>query len=90
MKQQKLKIVAWVSTPVRVPLILHQGKQPPLVPSPSLVKPVSKELKGCYAQDSLVRSYLLSQEEQFLKEYEAITTWGSVFSKPTLKSSHIH
>ena len=34
----------------------------------------SKEVKGCYAQDSLVRSYLLSREEQFLKEYEAITT----------------
>ena len=50
----------------------------------------SKEVKGCYAQDSLVRSYLLLQEEQFLKEYEAITTWGSVFSNPTLKPSHIH
>ena len=62
----------------------------PLVPSPPLVKPLSKEVKGCYAQDSLVRSYLLSQEEQFLKEYEAITTWGSVFLNPTLKPSHIH
>ena len=46
----------------------------PLVLSPPLVKPFSKEVKGCYAQDSLVRSYLLSREEQFLKEYEAITT----------------
>ena len=45
-----------------------------LVPSPPLVKPLFKEMKGCYAQDSLVRSYLLSWEEQFLKEYEAITT----------------
>ena len=62
----------------------------PLVLPPSLVKPLFQEAKGCYAQDSLVRSYLLSWEEQFLKEYEAITTWGSVFSNPTLKPSHIH
>ena len=62
----------------------------PLVPSPPLVKPFSKEVKGCYAQDSLVRSYLLLQGQQFLKEYEAITTWGSVFSNPTLKPSHLH
>ena len=52
----------------------------PLVPSPPLVKPFSKEVEGCYAQDSLVRSYLLLRVEQFLNEYEAITTWGSVFS----------
>ena len=62
----------------------------PLVLSPPLVKPFSKEVKGCYAQDSLVRSYLLLQEEQFCKEYEAITTWGSVLSNPTLKPSRIH
>ena len=57
----------------------------PFVMSPPLVKPLSKEMKGCYAQDSLVRSYLLLQEEQFLKEYKAITTWGSVFLNPTTK-----
>ena len=62
----------------------------PVALSPPLVKPLSKEVKGCYAQDSLVRSYLLSREEQFLKEYETITTWGSVFSNSTLKPSHIH
>ena len=62
----------------------------PLVTSPPLVKPLSKEVKSRYAQDSLVRSYLFLWEEQFLKEYEAITTWGSVFSNPTLKPSHIH
>ena len=62
----------------------------PLVTSLPLVKPLSKEMKGCYAQDSLVRSYLLLWEEQFLKEYEAITTWGSVVLNLTLKPSHIH
>ena len=56
----------------------------------STSKPLSKEVKGHYAQDSLVRSYLLSRDEQFLKEYEAITTWGSVFSNLTLKPSHLH
>ena len=52
----------------------------PLVMPPPLVKPLSKGVKGHYAQDSLVRSYLLLWEEQFLKEYRAITTWG-VFSQ---------
>ena len=47
-------------------------------------KALSKEVKSCYAPDSLVRSYLLLREEQFLKEYGAITTRGSVFSNPTL------
>ena len=62
----------------------------PLDPPSPLVMPRSQEMKGCYAQDSLVRGYLLSQEEQLLKEYGAITTWGSVFSNLTLKPSHIH
>ena len=62
----------------------------PLVLSPPLVKPFSREVKGCYAPDSLVRSYLLLREEQFLNEYEAITTWGSAFLNPTLKPSDIH
>ena len=61
-----------------------------LVPSPPLAKPHSIEVKGCYAQDSLVTSYLLILEEQLRKEYGAITTWGSVFSNLTLKPSHIH
>ena len=60
------------------------------VPSHPLAKPRSMEVKGCYAQDSLVRGYLPVQEEQLLKEYGAITTWGSVFSNLTLKPSHIH
>ena len=62
----------------------------PLVPSSPLVKSLSREVKGCYAQDSLFRGYLFSREEQFLKEYEAITTLGSVFSNLALKPSHIH
>ena len=61
-----------------------------LVPSPPLAKPRSVEVKGCYARDSLVRGYLPVLEEQLLKEYGAIRTWGSVFSNPTLKPSHIH
>ena len=61
-----------------------------LVPSPPLAKPRSMEVKGCYAQDPLVRGYLPIREEQLLKEYGAVTTWGSVFSNPTLKPSHIH
>ena len=61
-----------------------------LAPSPPLVKPHSMEVKGWYAQDSLARGYLPILEEQLLKEYGAITTWGSVFSNPTLKPSHIH
>ena len=50
------------------------------VPPPPLAKLHSMEVKGCYAQDPLVRGYLLILEEQLLKEYGAITTWGSVFS----------
>ena len=44
--------------------------------------------EGCYAQPPLVKSYLLLQEERILKGYGAITTWGSVFSNPSLKPSH--
>ena len=33
-------------------------------------------MRGCYAHNPLVRSYLLLREEQFLKEYGAITTWN--------------
>ena len=54
--------------------------------SPPLAKPLSIEVKDCYTQDSLVRGYLPVLEEQLLKEHGAITTWGSVFSNPTLKN----
>ena len=50
------------------------------VPSPPLAKPRSMEVKGCYARDPLVRGYLPIQEEELLREYGAITTWG-VFSQ---------
>ena len=60
------------------------------VPSPPLAKPHSMEVKGCYAQDPMVRGYLPVWEGQLLREYGAITTWGSVFLNPTLKPSHIH
>ena len=56
------------------------------VPTPPLAKPRSMEVKGCYAQDSLVRGYFPVQEGQLLKEYGAITTCESVFSNPTLKT----
>ena len=61
-----------------------------LVPSPPLVKPCSREVKGCYAQDSLDTGFLPAREEQLLKVYGAITTWWSVFLNLTLKPSHIH
>ena len=57
-----------------------------MVPSPPLAKPPSVEVKDCYAQDSLVRGYLPVLEEQLLKEYGAMTTWGSVFVEPDSKT----
>ena len=50
---------------------------------------MGRGVRGCYAHNPLVRSYLLLGEEQFLKEYGAITTWGSVFLNPILKPSHV-
>ena len=60
----------------------------PLSMSPPLVRSRTWS-EGCYAHNPLVRSYLLLREEQFLKKYGAITTWGSVFSNPVLKPSHV-
>ena len=62
----------------------------PFVTSPPLVKPGpwSEGLLGL--ESSGQKSFAFLWEGQLLKEYGAITTWGSVFLNPTLKPSHTH
>ena len=56
------------------------------VPSPPLAKPRSMEVKGCYAQDSLVKGYLPVLEEQLLKRVWSHNNLEECFLKPNSKT----